>query len=205
MTSPAPERFSWQDLALVPAVPGLYAWYLEVGLRPADLHDFPTSREHLTRLAQRLRLPQLRVDAKSHLALRFSGALDHDHLSSGDSGFTALIETTLADETRRRVFADILARATPALTSPLYIGVATNLNTRIQTHSQMIERLSDFDPKDDPAYSFAREVVHRQIPQRKLVVYILPLEGDDVPLEREVAEAAESLLNRMFFPILGRR
>lgn len=208
------ESYSWSTLANVPSDPGLYAWYLATEIRAADLGDRAATERNLQLLGSQLSLPRLGVDARSHLSLRFTGELAHDYVGSTQrSEFTDLVARAVADPARRLQLAELLKLATPALTSPLYVGVATSLRDRLDVHKRTIEKFQEAtdgrdgdSPGDEAAYSFAREVVRRGISPRRLRVYVIPVrDSEDRELTREVAEAAETLLNRLFYPTLGRR
>jgi hypothetical protein len=209
------QDFRCEDLDLAPQGVGVYAWYLDPVLRPADLADHQSTRENLLRLAEQLKLPRFDVKARGHLSLMLEGNLDHTHLASENSGeFSQLVESVLQSEVKREIFAEILRGAVPHLMAPLYIGVATNIRERLRQHRQEIDhfrQLLRLGPKEvifeDAKQRFALEVVRRGIPSRRLRVFTSTIvEQHNNPEEnRQIAEAVETILNRLFYPIMGRR
>jgi len=209
------QDFRWEDLDLTPEGIGVYAWYLDPILRPADLADPQSTRENLSRLAEQLKLPRFDVKARGHLSLILEGNLEHAHLASESSGeFSQLVESVLQNQTKREVFAKILGGAVPHLMAPLYIGVATNVRERLRQHRQEIDhfrKLLRSGPKEvvfeDAKQRFALEVVRRGIPSRRLRVFVSTIfqEQNSSEENRKIAEAVETILNRLFYPIMGRR
>jgi hypothetical protein len=211
----------WHELARAPQRPGLYAWYCRPHLRPADLADTDATRANLHRLAEQLRIPRLDVSADGHLSLRLRGQLDHIHVATDGDSVSALVGEVLATDSSRALFATMLDRALPHLMAPLYIGVAVDLRRRLDQHRAAIENLRapapalasvsvDAASEYAPAHSFAREVARRAIPARMLVAFVVPVatledHATDEAEQRRVAEAVETVLNRLFYPILGRR
>lgn len=208
-------NYEFDDLDLAPEEPGIYAWYLKPELRVADLADPQSTKNNLLRLAEQLRLPGFEVEARGHLSLLLKGHLSHSHLASEErSEFSQLVESVLEDELKRDLFAKILRTSAPHLMSPLYIGVAIDLRRRLRDHRRDIEKfrelqrvkLGDVD-LEDAKQKFALEVVRRGIPSRRLQVFVSTgFESQHCPEdERVTVEAVETILNRLFYPILGRR
>ena len=205
---------NWEDIDLAPEEPGIYSWYLDPVLRQADLVDSQSTKENLLRLAEQLMLPSFELEARGHLSLRFQGNLDHVHLASENSGgLSQLVESILNDDLKRDAFAKILGTAAPHLMAPLYIGVATNIRQRLRQHRYDIERYRELQRTglkdsviEDAKQKFALEIVKRGIPSRRLRVFISStFEIQNNENVRETAEAVETILNRLFYPIMGRR
>ncbi len=209
-------EYAWDELAAAPEEPGLYAWYLNPDLRVADLNSKSATIENIGTLAKQLRIPDMEVTADGHLSLQLSGHLNHKHVGhEADDAVSALIDDVLSTDGGRRLFAQIFGAARPCFMSPLYIGVTINLRERIADHRIAIEREQQraalgIGSEDMAVQSFARQVWIRQIPWRRLFVHVLPLKSLCDPsttpdMQRRVAEAVETLLNRLFYPVLGRR
>ena len=212
------EQYDWKDLSTAPAGPGLYAWYVRPELRVADLSDGIRTKKNLLEVMSLLRIPTLYLRADGHLSMRFEGTLAHTVYGSDlDEEFTSLVDSVIANPAQRSFFADVLLAATPALMAPLYVGVAIDLRSRLGQHRDSIQKYSAQHlkhPHEETGaampHSFAREVARRQISPNQLVVYTcqIPfsinatLNHDE---QRRVAEAVETVLNRIFFPIFGRR
>jgi hypothetical protein len=210
--------YAWKDLALVPGVPGLYAWYFVPRLRPADLADLSATQRNLNSVIDHLRLPGLAVSAGGHLSLRFEGHMDHQiRVSKGDGTFTDLVDKVLDDESCRRLFAQLLEGAAPTLMAPLYVGVAVDLCDRVEQHRTLLQQYTELlvkrpEARADPGgpHSFAREVAARGIPLNQLLVQVCEIPkfanvATTLEEQRRVAEAVETILNRMFYPVFGRR
>ncbi|MHB8712503.1 MAG: hypothetical protein ACYC9T_09365 [Trichloromonadaceae bacterium] len=210
-----PTKFEFDNLDLAPEGAGIYAWYMRPELRLADLSDKDLTINNLFRLAKQLSLPGFEVEARGHLSLSLKGRLDHVCLAPENSpGFTSSVESILDNDKKRELFAKILNTATPNFMSPLYIGVTINIRQRLRQHRQDIENFrimqrSGFGDSaiDNAKQKFALEIVKRGIPSRRLQVYVSSGfdSNSDPEAERETAEAVETILNRLFYPILGRR
>lgn len=213
METQTTHELGWHELANAPTLPGLYAWYLNPELRPGDLADRSQTVTNVIQLAEQLRIPTLTVTADGHLSLQLSGNLQHDHIGiEVNEKISDLVDRVLLPESSRRLFARILLAARPCLMAPLYIGVATSLRERLAQHRKAIDApAGKIDESPYPhAHSFANEIHRRRIVPRRLYVHIVPIPticDPSVPEEeqREVAEAVETVLNRLFYPILGRR
>ena len=209
------QDFRWEDLDLTPEETGVYAWYLDPVLRPADLADSQSTKENLLRLAEQLRLPRFDVKARGHLSLTLEGNLDHKHLASENKKeLSELVDSVLENTAKRELFAKILGSAIPNLMAPLYIGVATNIRERLRQHRYQIEnfrtllRLGHHEKiLEDERQKFALEIVKRGIPSRHLRIFIsiVSEKNSNIEENRKVAEAVETILNRLFYPIMGRR
>lgn len=207
--------YKWEDLDLAPRQTGIYAWYLIPVLRNADLKDSTATTENLLHIARQLKLPTFDVKAYGHLSLFLRGSLEHEHsIDNHKEGFTELVRYVLNDESKRQIFAKILTNSVPHLMSPLYIGVATDLWQRLQQHKrdinyyrELIRKRPNMDDHEDEKHKFALEVVKRGIPNRMLSVFITTIDTGLSPSDdfRMVSEAVETVLNRLFYPIMGRR
>jgi hypothetical protein len=217
------EVFRGEDLpAGVPERAGIYAWYARIGL--AQVHrERTTSVEALGQLVSeevvaRLRRQPYRVEVTAALEPAFKGRLDH---VSDVPDFKAV--ASLPPETTATGIFDFLSGPfAPFFSSPLYVGKAIRqpLSERIAQHLDGLHtylgknteflnaerrRLleAETDPDDEVAcgHSFALEAAVRQISQSRLllVTYAPPV------LDTGVVSALEHLLNRLVFPLCGRR
>lgn len=205
--------YQWDDLDLTPEETGIYAWYMKPVLRPADLTDYQSTRNNLLLLAKQLSIPNLNVEAKGNLSLKFKGNLLHEHLAiENGEGLSQLVESILEDNLKREIFANILENAIPHLMAPLYIGVARNIRRRLSQHRHHINRFRELVLKgqkeefENYEQKFALEVVKRGIPNGSLCVFVSTIqEKRHLEETRKIAEAVETILNRLFYPIMGRR
>ncbi len=209
------ECYRWDNIELAPEETGIYAWYLDPVLREADLGEFEHTKQNLIRLSEQLRIPDFDLIAKGHLSLTFKGSLEHDHLASGENqNFSSLVEDILEDKKKRNLFSFILSKSLPHLMAPLYIGVAVDVRQRLKKHKEDINKFRErarsekFDESNfDERYKFALEVVRRGIPSRHLSVFVTKVTNDTQTIDdrRKTCEGVETILNRLFYPIMGRR
>ena len=201
--------------------PGLYAWYLTMRLGKADLNTPENTTQALNKFAETMCYPPLLMNLQGHLNLQLEGELKHVHFGHANNKHNSpLLQEVLNDPKGRQTLSNIFELAVPLLCCPLYIGVSNNLKNRLNQHTKLIQtyqeekvqreiELANIAPVDDQEdlehdKNFAMRVVERKINPNNLIVgTIYPKEN--TPIVRKAVEAAETLLNRMFYPILGRR
>jgi hypothetical protein len=207
------KKFTFNEIESTPEEPGLYAWYLEIVFGKADTSAPDDWVVRLTEYVEQHKRPDLQIKAEAALGLKFSGRLKHDVLEMKSEW-----QTVSADVIEN--VSDILARAVPIAASPLYMGIATkNLRNRLMSHKQLIKSIRDTGSVEAGSYAsdineeqqkadrtFAERVVKRSIDVNTLAVHIMPLpQKDNTPEAKKVLEMAEYILNRLYYPILGRR
>jgi len=129
---------------------------------------------------------------------RYTGELAHEPTKSED-----LIRRLGEQPERLRSIARVLHRAAPNFTAPLYIGMASNLRSRLQQHKKLIMHFSDNRGAtlgEDGVSGFARQVVSRGFNPTSLFVACIPIED----IENDEQIDLENILNRINFPIFGR-
>lgn len=235
-------RFRCDDLASVPTLPGLYAWYSVIDAGPPDweariLEGIDQGAKHsrtvLKSHTAKHRGPDLAIDAQGGFSTTWRGTISDASNGSlqqildpdpsvmppeWNEGAEPKLQATLDSPRRRRQLFNILLASSPVLTSPLYIGVAKNLNKRLYQHTQMLIKLSSALRKSSDEFDkvlanpklknqFAVRAVERRLSLDDLEVWVLPLESDEHDIQeiRCIAEAAEWLLNRWHRPVLGRK
>lgn len=216
-----------------PDEPGIYAWYVvpiagEYALAEdlADGQDLAVARfgEFLSSHSRRLRHPDFRIQATGHLwaewrgeitetgSQRLSHAIDRIAEGTGEAG--KHLSRSMRAERTRRVLAQVLIEAAPRLVAPVYIGVATSLRERLATHVRTFRTVKKLlaDEKPIPTKhlnTFGERAASSKFleDEMRVGVYPVPALDDDLDeaLLRQVAEAAEFVLNRWHHPILGRR
>jgi hypothetical protein len=207
------KRFRYEELWQAPDVPGIYAWYVMPNVRPDSVVDL---KSDMTKLALQLVQPARRVEISGDLQFQLTG--DAQQVPYTSERFSALIESTIESARERHLFAKILNVSAGYCMTPLYIGVATSLRTRLHTHQRLIEAAKEWEvPFDDRtaegnewmvnARFLAERIVQRGIRRTSLYVDAYPLDHDGVPrdISRKTCEAVETFLNRIVFPPLGRR
>lgn len=198
------------------AEPGLYAWYLRI--RPGDrnIESAENFLRSLKRTTEELQYPTMPMQARGHFRLKMQGDLKHIWYGHEENKFTDQLQEVLSNSEERELLGNILEYAVPLLTGPLYIGVSKNLQTRLQQHVKLIqeyqEGINQFSSSDiaeslENDKNFAQRIVERKINPNRLVVCLTYVPYPHFPSERirKTIETAETLLNKMFYPILGRR
>lgn len=147
---------------------------------------------------------ELRGPLKPH----YTGELEHQPSIS-----KALVNRIIHNPDMLYYIDRVLKDSTPYLSSPIYIGISSNVRQRVMSHQTMIQNDVDFPNRDynnadishsqkDRDQSFAAEVCRRNMDPTNLYVAIELVEefveSDKAPIE------AENLLNRINYPVLGR-
>lgn len=206
------QKHLWADLANAPEGPGVYAWYYSPEITDFDLEQtiqsvrsLPAEAEHMIRamLDERLfkyfREEPYSAALSGPLKPAYVGMLEHDTAAS-----SSLVSRLAADPDRLRTIRDVLALSAPMFASPLYIGMATILRSRLAKHKKLIEQYRSAVPRDGQIArssdaGFAWQVAKRKIPPERLLVFTCSISSDD-----GTAVDVENILNRICYPILGR-
>lgn len=206
--------YRWDEIETSSEEVGIYSWYLCPEIRESDVVDADRTKQSLLRIARQVKFPDMTIAARGHLSLSLSGDLHHDCLGSAENDeISKLVDEVINKEETRSLFTAILKGAMPCYMSPLYIGVTSNIRKRLTEHKDNILRLRrltnsyDLNLKEHYSQKFALEIVSRGIPNSSLIAFTQSLPKDLVAtdLARKSIEAVETVLNRMFFPVLGRR
>lgn len=198
---------------------GVYAWYCRFDLSERDISDcieylatLPHDRvpaaltEFLHKqLFSKFAEAPYRVTVAGKLKPRYEGTVPHvPHVSK------SLIERIVDDPGLLRELARVLRIAAPEFASPIYIGSAARLRTRLATHVRLMRKYRELmcelqeapsDAASDAAdHSFAHEaMVVRRLDPNDLWVSVLP-----TPLAFSAAVPLENVLNRINYPLCGR-
>lgn len=213
-------RLNWSQLTQAPNTAGVYAWYFRPQITEFDLeraiseiHSFIEANQ--TESAKAVVRTLLNENVMSYyrqdpydmvltgpLKPRHTGTAFHDQQVSD-----SLVIRILENPERLRPLREFLANSAPDFASPLYVGMSDQLRTRLWRHRTLIEKYRAFGFRRDSAdeseksedSGFARRIVDRKIPPDSLFVQFYEtdaLSGLHVD--------AENLLNRIYYPILGR-
>ena len=200
--------------------PGLYAWYLRVKPGEGNLRSPENFAKALIKITEQLRYPTLSMELQGHLGLSMKGDLKHIWYGQEQYQFSDQLKEILNRSEEREILGDILEVAVPLLTGPLYIGVSKNIRKRLQVHTHLIQKYlqepeenTDIDIPVDSEDSlrsdqnFAQRIVTRNINPNQLVVGIVYVSYSHLSSERirKAIESAETLLNRIFYPTLGKK
>jgi len=216
-------RFQWRDIPRTPDEPGIYGWYYVPEITTADLEStvqrvleanddgkHEEAREVVHLFLSHALFRYFQEDpytAKLHGPLKptFIGQLEH-HLALSDT----LIRRIAEHPDRLRHIKEVVEQSAPAFSSPLYIGMASNLRTRLMRHKRMIEA-SDLPlafnteaGSEDTDHltrdrTFAERVRSRRIPPTRLFAMTQVIANAE-----DSCVDVENILNRLYFPLLGR-
>jgi hypothetical protein len=208
------QKHLWADLANAPDEPGVYAWYYSPEITDFDLERTIEGVRTSSDKAEAERMIRSMLDERLFHYFReepytaalsgplkpaYVGSLEHDSVASG-----SLVSRLAADPERLRTIRNVLALSAPMFASPLYIGMATILKSRLAKHKELIERFRSVVPRDgqiarNSDAGFAWQVAKRKIPPERLFVFTCSTSSDD-----GTAVDIENILNRICYPILGR-
>jgi hypothetical protein len=211
--------YEFKEVSDVEPKHGLYAWYLNMQLSDATTSSSENMVGALRKISEASRYPDLEIQMRGHLSLDLRGKMQHMWYGYDDKYRKELL-TILKYPEERVLLQYIFNSAAPLLTSPLYIGISKNLKERLRTHKRLIQEpgrssseiinrstVEDGSETIKQDKTFAQRVIDRDINPNHLIVGVIYVEDINVPQTRirKTIEAAETLLNRMFHPILGRR
>ena len=241
-------KLAFAEVDKAPAQPGLYAWYGAIYISIADYkREMDTTgrdtgvsrlRSVLARHLARYQSAPFDLVARGTFGADWRGALEdasgaiaQEVVRGTDpsvaetaelQGFAKMLSSSVATERHRALLSKVLERAAPVLTSPIYIGVTSDLRQRLKEHTDTYRNLRDAVTGNDEALavlrrrlrreglSFAARAVAMDFQPEHLHVYTMDVGAlsDDktTPGEmRDIAGTAEWLLNRWHRPVAGRR
>jgi|GEM_PF-2519146 len=213
----------WTQIATIPQKPGVYAWYYLPELTEFDLRDTVAKIQSFTDVNDKESASEVVKDflytfvfqyfreepyqavLRGSLKPKYEGSIEHIPELSED-----LVTRIVEDPNRIFTIKQVLEKSVPNFSSPLYIGMSENLNSRVGRHKKLIEKYysqaaiqniqyQSLNETEDRDQSFAMRVVSRKIQTTRLAVAINVLE--DVG-KRYVD--IENILNRIHYPLLGR-
>lgn len=236
-----PRAFKCLDAHSAPSAPGIYAWYVEFPLSSSDWAEQISdgldqgvvwTTTALATFAEFFRPVALQLRASAPYESQWSGSLSSAHIAEmlremadtvereeevpGDSKRLANLAEMLQRPSERKVLAEALVSATPYFSTPLYIGVAEDLQDRLREHRRDYERCHKFlQQRPDERETLRLEgkklgyrLAAAGIPLEHLVIWTLEVGNQsEVALarRRQIAESVEWLLQRLFRPVFGRR
>ena len=214
--SGAIQKHLWADIVNAPALPGVYAWYYSPEITDYDLEqtiaqlkasrdvDRPAAEELVrttldSRIFKHFREDPYQALIEGPLKPTYTGTLEHTFRVSG-----GLVQRIVDDPDRLRTIRNVLDMSAPMFASPLYMGMAGELRSRLATHKALIEKYRRLhrqgeEPVRNSDAGFAWQVAKRRIPPDRLIVFTCTTAADD-----KTAVDIENILNRIYYPILGR-
>lgn len=208
------QKHLWADLGNAPEVSGVYAWYYSPEITDYDLERTIGAVQSAPERTEAEKVIRAMLDGRLFHYFReepytavisgplkpaYGGSLEHETAASA-----SLVSRLASEPERLRTIRDVLALSAPMFTSPLYIGMATVLRSRLTRHKELIERFRSATPRDGQTSrssdaGFAWQVAKRKIPPERLLVFTCVISSDD-----GTAVDIENILNRICHPILGR-
>ena len=211
--------YTFDAIDNAPSGAGLYAWYYVPTIGRADLEAavqilqgtqgserINVARELLVRLVfSELGESPYSVRLEGKLKPLYAGAIGYQH-SFGEA------DRLISEEPDRLVHVvELLRRVVPHFAAPIYIGMTEEmgLRRRLRSHAAKIEELVEavaraggaVDVAEASDNEFASEVVRRRMNPANLVVHTMTIDVQ----RKGVAKTAEAILNRVHYPLCGRR
>tara|TARA_B100000745_G_scaffold190554_2_gene125218 strand:+ start:337 stop:969 length:633 start_codon:yes stop_codon:yes gene_type:complete len=191
---------------------GVYAWYYKVSLGNKDIEDLLETLQSKSRLEkeelvkrflnrhfyQYFKESNYLASIKGKLMPQFEGELIHVDQSS-----KSLISNIVDNPKSLWQIKDFISKLSVDLSSPIYIGMADSLRSRLNHHKNLIEKFKSehfiSDSTEDRDHNFAARVVSRKMLVKNLSVSIHYVESDI-----KLHNLLENLINRISYPVLGR-
>lgn len=218
------EQYRFNEIANAPDVPGVYSWYYRIELTDRDIAvciaeveatPDEAAREALIetfldrRLFRYYKEEPYTVELSGALKPRYAGRVEHIAEIS-----QSLCKRVAEAPARLQDIKAALIHTVPRFASPIYIGVAKKLRSRLMQHVRLIEALQqhkavaiglgspyESSEEEESDHKFAFEVTMlRDFATSSLVVNTLELSIDDA-----IRYDLENILNRINYPLCGRK
>lgn len=220
---PSVEQFTWSEFSKISDKSGIYAWYYNPEITTHDLEtainkinsqkskDDAISGKQTVRnflqdhIFQHFREEPFAATITGALKPFYKGKLEHQ-----PPNLESLINRIYESPDRLHEIKATLEMTAPYFASPMYIGMSDNLKSRIWQHKNLIEKFrsqisNPFTAEtisDDDA-GFARQIAARRIPPGRLLV-VTCTTATIGKLAGNTHVDIENILNRIYYPILGR-
>ncbi len=211
------QTLNWSEIAKAPDTAGIYAWYFRPELTDHDINNLIESmkvnpdnssdeiRNFFTdRLFKYFMQKPYEVQISGQLKPKYSGKIEHkQEISDG------LLQRIKENPQRLFSIRNLLQESAPMFASPLYVGKSNSIKHRVMQHINFIKKYKECatnpfirlidDEIDMDEKSFAQRVVERGIPSSRL---FLVYQTTDTELDIQVD--VENIINRIYYPTLGR-
>lgn len=219
------EQFGWTEISRVPSKPGVYAWYYNPEITDFDLeqtikrideltqeNNISSARETVKNFLEKFLFDYFtedpyQVSLRGALKPKYEGQINHIPSLS-----QSLVDRIVFSPDKLKTIKAVIEKSAPFFSSPIYIGMAEDLNKRLHLHKKLIEKyrseilkafsfnkVSGNDNKEIRDQSFAWQVCKRNISPAKLFVVIKIIDET----EHGYLDI-ENILNRIHYPLFGR-
>lgn len=225
MTNISQSVFQLDQFDRLPSKPGLYCWMarpnldrysweLQEGESEADRTSFLL--EELTTFCNSSGLQPVHTAVTAFFDSSWSGKLEYTSNRKVEAGSSKALKSNCKTNEERRLLVDLISHSFPLFWQPLYVGVATNLSSRLSTHKRVLcgSKIDDIPAtkteKDDleSAKNLGERLRACGYRAEHLWVYTLAIDQSKLAIDeqrtRQIAEIAESWLNILNTPKLGR-
>jgi hypothetical protein len=210
---------SWSQIAKAPNKAGVYAWYFRPEFTKHDLRilysDLALTQDEqskkalirkflIERLFKYFKQTSYKIDLNGQLKAKYQGTIEHEQEIS-----ESLISRINEKPNRLLSIIKILEQSSPLFASPLYVGMSGNIRERLIQHTRTIKNIKEerrnakmyFSDEDLSLEekNFAERVVEKEIPTSRLFVAFQVTQDD-----QDVHIDIENIINRLYYPILGR-
>lgn len=191
---------------------GIYAWYYKVSLGTRDIIVLTESlkdksfqeqsdlvRDFLDRhFYQYFKESDYSAVICGKLMPTFEGSLSHVN-----QGSESLVESIVKNPSSLLEIQRFITEISVDFSSPIYIGMADNLKSRLSVHKSLIDKFKSesffnqsFECRDE---NFAARIVARKMLTKNLYVAVHYVDSDS-----KIHGMLENLMNRINYPVLGR-
>lgn len=192
---------------------GIYAWYYSVAIGDYDIKKISDCLNATSSEADKY--AEVKTFLETHLFSYFTEesyqARIHGKLMPEFRGLLSHV-SQISDSLIYKIIDDpqvlfdlkkVIDSLSIEFSSPIYIGMSDNLQSRVNKHKQLIESYKghkklhpDLDDRDE---NFAARVAARGMNETKLKVAVMY-----VPSDENLHNIMENILNRINYPVLGR-
>jgi hypothetical protein len=191
-----------------------YSWELQEGESEADRTSFLL--EELTTFCESSSLQPVHAAVTAFFDSSWSGKLEYTSHRKVEASSSRALKSACKTNEERRLLVDLISHSFPLFWQPLYVGVATNLSSRLNTHKRVLSgsKIDDLPAtateKDDleSAKNLGERLRACRYSPEQLWVHTLAIDHSKLAIDeqrtRQIAEVAESWLNILNTPKLGR-
>lgn len=205
--------YHWSQISSINENPGVYAWYYKTKISKKDANELVNKIQNKNEeefdkkkkiVKNFIKNNVTRYFNKNDYYAKIEGSLKPTHEGKlehksnlNDSLIKSIAEKPKKIFDLKREIEDV----SPKMTSPIYIGKAKNLKERLEEHKRLIRKKRNVEKNEHTENrdeDFAVRVNKRSMRHDFLYVSVKKV-------KRGIEKEVESILNRISFPIYGRR